>query len=165
MVLEGCAAVILCKGSPWYEGLSYERSLYTHLTVVILTCIFDRKAWDFHNAKTPAKNNCITGMNQNNLHEVLEDFKQDLEVDSTSVLYIFFLPFSNSGTILLFILLKMCFPCITYDLHSVSLYHQCRVVGCMQLSVPFLSLFLSPWGLIRVCWRGCSQPGYHALLC
>lgn len=43
-------------------------------------------------------------MNQTNLHVVLEDFKQDLEVDSTSILYIFFL-FSNTGAILLFILL------------------------------------------------------------
>lgn len=37
----------------------------------------------------------------------------------------------------------MYFPCTTCDLHSVSLHHQCRMVDCMQLCVPFLSLFPS----------------------
>lgn len=37
----------------------------------------------------------------------------------------------------------MYFPSVTCDLHSVSLHHQCRMIGYMQLCVPFLSLFPS----------------------
>lgn len=85
-----------CAREPLSKGLSCKRSLYARSTVVILTCIFDHKAWDFHNTKNLAKHTCITNMNLNNLDEVLGDLKQDVKVDTTSILGAFF-SLLNSG--------------------------------------------------------------------
>lgn len=56
--------------------------------VVISDCKSER---DFHNTKNLVKH--ITDMTQNNLYAILGDLKQDVEVDTTGILHLFF-PFS-----------------------------------------------------------------------
>lgn len=85
------------------------------------------------------QNTYTTAMTQNNLYTILGDLKQDVEVDTTGILPLFF-PFS---ILVKSILVWIYFSCITYNLCSVSPHNRCRMIGYMEPSVPFLSLFLS----------------------
>lgn len=85
------------------------------------------------------QNTYTTAMTQNNLYTILGDLKQDVEVDTTGILPLFF-PFS---ILVKSILVWIYFSCITYNLCSVSPPNRCRMIGYMEPSVPFLSLFLS----------------------